>query len=218
MTRSSERNTPARRPIKARETGFARRLTGWLAGTRITPNQISAIGLAFGLVAGLLFGVSPTDTGLQPLLVLGAAVCIGLRLLCNMLDGMVAVEGGKAGPTGPLWNEVPDRLADIAVLVGTGVASGLPELGWAAAALAILTAYIRVLGEQLCGQADFGGPMAKPHRMAVLIAAAIGASVAGEFGPALIQICLIVVVGGAAITVVLRCRRAHLRLARSSGS
>ena len=38
-----------------------------------------------------------------------AALGIQLRLLCNMLDGMVAVEHGRATPVGALYNDVPDR-------------------------------------------------------------------------------------------------------------
>jgi hypothetical protein len=77
-----------------------------------------------------------------------AVACIQLRLLCNLLDGMVAVEQGLATPTGPIWNELPDRLADVFFLVGAGYgaqAAGFQAgvaLGWSAAALALLTAYV----------------------------------------------------------------------------
>ena len=49
---------------------------------------------------------------------------IQLRLIANLLDGLVAVEGGKRTPTGELYNEAPDRIADTAVLVGAGYAVG----------------------------------------------------------------------------------------------
>jgi phosphatidylglycerophosphate synthase len=96
------------------------------------------------------------------------AVCIQLRLACNMLDGMVAVEGGKKSPVGSLYNEVPDRIADSVFIVAAGYAAHLPWLGWLGALLAALTAYIRVLGGSLGFAQDFRGPMAKPHRMAAL--------------------------------------------------
>ena len=88
---------------------------------------------------------------------------------------MVAVEGGKGARDGPFWNEAPDRFADILILVGLGLGAGLPALGWAAAALAILTAYIRELGAANGLPADFSGPLAKPQRMAVATAAAVAA-------------------------------------------
>ena len=39
-------------------------------------------------------------------------------LLANLLDGLVAVEGGRRSPTGELFNEVPDRVSDVLVLAG----------------------------------------------------------------------------------------------------
>ena len=59
------------------------------------------------------------------------------------------------------------------ILAGAGYGLGEPALGWAAASLAVLTAYVRELG-RACGlPADFSGPMAKQHRMAAITAAAL---------------------------------------------
>ena len=106
-----------------------------------------------------------------------AAAAMPLRLLCNMLDGMLAVEGGLTTPSGELYNELPDRLADLLILVGAGYAIGEvpwgPELGWAAATTALLTAYVRTLGVAAGASHHFVGPMAKPRRMHVLIAACL---------------------------------------------
>ena len=49
-----------------------------------------------------------------------AGLCIQARLICNLLDGLVAVEHGRGGPCGPLWNELPDRLADALFLIAAG--------------------------------------------------------------------------------------------------
>jgi phosphatidylglycerophosphate synthase len=100
-----------------------------------------------------------------------AAVCVQLRLLCNLLDGMVAIEGGKSTASGALFNEIPDRLADALFLVPLGYASGYLWLGWLAALLAVLTAYIRVLGGALGQPQNFGGILPKQRRMAVLTVA-----------------------------------------------
>jgi phosphatidylglycerophosphate synthase len=108
-------------------------------------------------------------------LLVGAAVAIQLRLLCNLLDGLVAVEGGLASPDGELFNEVPDRITDSLLLVAAGYAASVPELGWAAALAAALTAYMRVLGGTLGRPQDFSGLMSKPRRMALLTAACLGA-------------------------------------------
>lgn len=166
--------TENRRPLASRDTGWAKTLTRWLAASPVTPNQISMASMGFAALAGLAFWQAGGAEGAARavLLVLGA-VCVQLRLLCNLLDGLVAVEAGKGSPDGAFWNEFPDRIADILILVGLGYGAGLPALGFAAAGFAVLTAYVRELG-RACGQsADFSGPMAKPHRMAAVTAAAV---------------------------------------------
>ena len=92
------------------------------------------------------------------------------RLLANLLDGMVAIGRGVASPTGELFNEVPDRVSDTAVLVGLGVAAGSVAWGLAAALAAMATAYVRLPsgGGSDGFRATFGGPMAKQHRMALV--------------------------------------------------
>jgi phosphatidylglycerophosphate synthase len=168
-----------RRPLKSRGTGWARGLAAGLARRRVSPDTVSLLGLAFALFGAAALAMSSQAFGpLRPVLFVVAAIAIQLRLLCNLLDGLVAVEHGRGGPCGPIWNELPDRFSDIALLLGAGVAAspagvefGL-ALGGACALLAVLTAYVRELGRGLGLPADFSGPMAKPHRMALLTAAA----------------------------------------------
>jgi phosphatidylglycerophosphate synthase len=99
-----------------------------------------------------------------------AAACVQLRLLCNLLDGMVAIEGGRQSAVGALYNEIPDRIADSLFIVALGYAIDIAWLGWFGALAAAVTAYIRVLGGSLGLPQDFRGPQAKPHRMAVMTA------------------------------------------------
>ena len=155
--------TDARRPLTSRNTAWAHWIARRLAATEVTPNQISLASIGFALVGGLLL-LRPD----WPVAMVFAAICIQLRLLCNLIDGMVAVEGGKGTPVGALYNEVPDRVADSLFLIGAGYGVGMPELGWFAALVAALTAYIRVLGGSLGLKQDFRGPQAKPQRMFVL--------------------------------------------------
>jgi phosphatidylglycerophosphate synthase len=118
----------------------------------------------------------------QRLLFLAAAGGIQLRLLANMLDGMVALASGTASPTGELYNEIPDRVSDTLILVGAGYAAGgLPALGWAAACMALFVTYIRAVGKTLGVQGLYHGPMSKSHRMFTLTVACVflGAAPAG---------------------------------------
>jgi phosphatidylglycerophosphate synthase len=55
-------------------------------------------------------------------LLLVAVVGVQLRLLCNLFDGMVAVEGGKKSKSGEVFNDMPDRIADPILLVCAGYA------------------------------------------------------------------------------------------------
>lgn len=157
----------SRRPIAARSSGFAQKLTQALLKTPVTPNQISVASIAFAAAGAAALAYAPA----YPLLYIVAIAGIQLRLLCNLLDGMVAVEGGRGSPVGVLYNEVPDRIADTMLLVAMGYAAGSEWLGWACALAAALTAYIRVFGGALGQAQDFRGPMAKQHRMALLTGA-----------------------------------------------
>lgn len=163
-----------RRPLAVRELKLTKRIAIWLSQKQVTPNQISLLSIAFalvGFISLMLHHFYPSA-----LLLLLAAGCIQLRLLCNLFDGMVAVEGGKKTPAGELFNDVPDRIADPLFIVGAGFAThslfGM-DLAWICAILAVLTAYVRVLGVSMNGPADFCGPMAKQHRMALLTASLV---------------------------------------------
>lgn len=161
----------ARRPLKTRSAAWAQRLAAWLATTGVTPNRISVMSLVFALAGAGLLAWHATPWGL-----VATAAMIQGRLLCNLLDGMVAIEGGKKSVLGGIYNEMPDRVADAVLIVALGYAISIPWLGWLGALLAVLTAYVRAFGGSLGLAQDFRGPMAKPHRMAVMtFACLIGA-------------------------------------------
>ena len=157
-----------RRPLASRDTGWARRIAAALARSSITPNQISLASVFFAGLGALALWRWPDLPGL-----LLTAACVQLRLLCNLFDGMVAIEGGKHSPVGALYNEFPDRVADSLLLVALGHACQQPWLGWLGALAAALTAYIRQSGAGLGFGHDFRGPMAKQQRMFVLTAGAL---------------------------------------------
>ncbi|MBC8010183.1 MAG: CDP-alcohol phosphatidyltransferase family protein [Burkholderiales bacterium] len=152
-----------------------------------------------------------------------AAVCVQLRLLCNMLDGMIAVEHGKGDKLGAFFNEVPDRVADVMLLLAAGFAVGEtsdgqgldfwgPTLGWAAALLAVGTAYLRQAGGAMGLEQDFCGPLAKPQRMFVLTVALLAAGavelVGGEVDASgVVRGGLWIIVVGTAVTLARRTER-----------
>lgn len=167
-----------RRPLRSRRARWIRTVAALLAARGVAPNAISIGSVAAAAAAAVsLLQVPGKAPVLQAALLALSAGLILLRMLANVLDGLVAVEGGLKSSTGDLFNEVPDRLADVLLLAGAGYAipsSPLGQfLGWSAAVLALFTAYVRVFGGSVGLPQSFSGPMAKPHRMFVLVAAVL---------------------------------------------
>jgi len=156
-----------------------------LAEAGITPNSISVASVVFAALGAVCLLVSPVGWG-----GIACAVGIQLRLLCNLIDGMVAVEGGRKTPTGALYNEVPDRVADSVLLVSLGYAVGGPWLGWLAGLGAPRGSLVLVQ--------SFRGPMAKQHRMALMTGACLLSPLFGTTG--LLHLALILMALGALIT------------------
>jgi phosphatidylglycerophosphate synthase len=191
----------ARRPIAARSSAWAMALSARLAKSGASPNAISVTSVLFAAVGGLLIG--SLDHWLAWL---GAAACVQLRLVCNLLDGMVAIEGGRKSSVGAIYNEFPDRIADTLFLVPLGYAAGVPWLGWACALLAALTAYVRVFGGSLGLPQDFSGVMAKQRRMAALTAGLVAQAVLSFFSAGLwpLLVTASVIAAGSLVTCVTR--------------
>lgn len=191
-----------RRPLKSRDTAWARSLAGTLVRAKIGPNAISLAGILF---AGLGAAAMAAGGG-HPFILIAAAAAVQLRLLCNLMDGLVAVEGGLKSKAGALFNEAPDRLEDSLLLGAAGYASGIPWLGWLCVALALATAYLRAFGASLGLGQNFSGPGAKPHRMAVLTVGLIAQAAAAWSGAAFpaLGAALGVIAALAAVTVARR--------------
>jgi phosphatidylglycerophosphate synthase len=173
ISMSNSTYVPERRPLASREKAASKRVAAWLARLGVRPNSISVASMIAGILAG---GAFAATAHLEPhwLFFLLAAGLIQLRLLANMLDGMVAVATQQASPVGELFNEVPDRVSDAAILIGAGYASGATaELGYLAACVALFVAYVRAEGKVAGAPQEFCGPMAKPQRMFVLTVAAL---------------------------------------------
>ena len=130
---------------------------------------ISYSSIAVSAAAGVCFWKAAA----WPWLLIGGPLLCYLRLWLNMLDGMVALATGSASRRGEILNDLPDRISDILIFVGAA-RSGLakPDLGYAAAIFALLTAYVGVLGQAVGTRRQYGGIMSKPWRMVVLHAGA----------------------------------------------
>lgn len=200
-------NINDRRPVTTRDKPWAKKSAQWLKNRGVTPNQISVASTGCALLSGLcfLFAFDFSSIIVRDGLLLLAASLIQGRLICNLLDGMVAVEGGLATPAGPVYNELPDRLSDTLIFIGAGYGlSAFPfagTLGWIAALLALMTAYMRLLGGTCGLHQHFLGPMAKQHRMALLCGCALLALFLPTlYGQKLLFLCLVVICLGSLFT------------------
>ena len=196
-----------RRTLATRNAAWAHRAAHALARAGATPDGVSMAGLAIAGATAAAFALAPavSDAARAGLLVCAAAG-IQLRLVCNLLDGMLAVEEGLKSPAGEVYNDLPDRVADVLILAAAGYGIGTPTLGWIAAVCAVLTAYVRVLAGSLRATQRFIGPMAKQHRMFTLTIGAIAAAAEARFAlpPRAIVVALAAIAAGSIVTAVRR--------------
>ncbi len=175
MKSSNAQVLDGRRELKTRNKAWAHKLAKLIATTNISPNQISVLSIVCAL-GGLAAFAAAHATGNRLLLIL-AILGIQTRLLCNMMDGMVAIEFKKKSAVGDIYNEVPDRVGDAILILGAGLYCQSHDLAmtltWVNIFLATMTAYIRALGASLGNGHKYLGPMAKQHRMALLSVAAL---------------------------------------------
>jgi phosphatidylglycerophosphate synthase len=202
-----------RRPMAARDHAFFTHSAAALARAGITPNAISLIGMTIGIAGALALAATAGDFGDldRRLGFLLAALLIPLRGVCNILDGVVAVNCDLQSPSGELFNEVPDRVSDAAMLIAAGYAAGSPALGLLAAVLAIFVAYLRAAIKAAGAPQDFCGPMAKPARIALITTACVVLACAPQL-PMLMTGALLTICLGCVVTAVRRLRRAHHQL------
>lgn len=208
-----------RRPIKSRNASWATHCSRWLQKKGATPNGISLFSILLAAIAGLLiffalfFAFTYSHRLPYALLLILSVVMIQGRLICNLLDGMVAVEGGMKSPAGAIYNELPDRISDTFIIIGMGygLSAYFPiaeTLGWIASFFAMLTAYVRVLGGSCGLEQQFTGPMAKQHRMALItLVAIITAFIPITWGAWLFLASLWIIILGSILTTIFRTRR-----------
>lgn len=169
----SNQSLESRRVLKSRDSSWAQSLAKKLAQSNISPNQISVFSVVFAGIALAAFYTAYLTTNRWFLIL--AILGIQLRLICNLMDGMVAIEFNKKSKVGDLYNEIPDRFGDALIILGAGLYLQNQDfamtLVWINIFGATMTAYIRVLGASLGKGHKFLGPMAKQHRMALITVA-----------------------------------------------
>ncbi|MBU2552603.1 MAG: CDP-alcohol phosphatidyltransferase family protein [Proteobacteria bacterium] len=113
----------------------------------LSPDHVTAIGLALSVMAGLAYLFSPVAAGLLAL----------LSGLCDSMDGLLARRLGRAGQRGAFLDSVLDRYGESCLLVGMwvwisrdpGLATPAALAAFAALVGSFMISYTRARGEGL---------------------------------------------------------------------
>jgi phosphatidylglycerophosphate synthase len=142
----------------------------------VTPDAVTLAAIPVGLVAGALLLLSPA----APVVLLGVPLLAALRLVLNLLDGALARRTGLMHPRGELYNELGDRLADIAFLAPVAFLPGADRtLVLLGVAGAIFASFAGVVPKAAGGERIYRGVLSKPGRMILLAVFAVAAFVVG---------------------------------------
>lgn len=186
---------------------YADRLAGirrGLASRGVTPDAVTAAGVGFGALAGLVLA-----TVRNPLVAAAlVAALLALRLAAANIDGALARETGASTRWGAVVNELGDRGAELAVLAGC-FALAPPWLVLLAMLAASVPSWVALAGAAAGAARINGGPMGKTERCLLLVVLAAA--------PAYADVLLAVLATGSALTAALRLRALHRALA-SAGS
>ncbi len=139
-------NAIARPHFLLRWRNWTHNLGRFLAQHKVTPNDISLLGVVFAATAGAAFYFSLQPDALdRALLLLLAAAAIQLRRLCGRLHTIVSRETVQPRPH-TIFYDFPNRIAEALILVPAGYAvQNLPfglELAWGAAFLGLFSSYV----------------------------------------------------------------------------
>ncbi len=139
-----------------------------------TPNQLSALSLAFAAASCGFYYISRSDTSL----LYAAALMVLLNAGFDLADGALARRTGTAEPRGDFLDHVIDRYADMFILVGIIAAGYVPwMIGLLAAIGVMLTSYIGTEAQALQLGRYYGGMMGRADRLTALFFATIANAV-----------------------------------------
>ena len=164
-----------------------------LAAARVSPNAITAAGIAFGAGAGAAIALLRPG----PVAGLTVAVLLAARLACANLDGGVAREVNRSTPFGSVLGELGDRAAELAALAGC-LAIAPAWLVLAAALAATLPSWVALAGAAAGLTRIQGGPVGKTERCLLLALLA---------GTGLVTAFLAILAIGSALTALVRLAR-----------
>lgn len=138
----------------------------------LTPNMLSAIGLALSLFSAVAYAMAQN----QPLLLLLAIILLLASGFCDTLDGVLARTHQQTSVFGGFFDSLLDRYADATVYAGV-IIGGLCDPIWGLIALAgsLLVSYSRARAEAVGIKMESVGVAERAERMIILAAASVAA-------------------------------------------
>ena len=162
-----------------------------LAKAGVTPDQVTLAAVPVAVLGGACLLLSTS----VPVLLLAVPLLVVIRLLLNLLDGNMARRTGMIHPRGELYNELGDRLADVALLAPVAFLPGAsPQIVLLGVLMAVMASYVGITAKAAGSERIYRGILSKPGRMALLVVCSVWAFVAGPadtlawsvFGPILL--------------------------------
>jgi CDP-diacylglycerol---glycerol-3-phosphate 3-phosphatidyltransferase len=145
-----------------------------LAAAGVTPDQLTLAAIPVA-VAG---GACVLGSQQIPALLLLVPLLVVLRILLNLVDGNMARRTGKIHARGELYNEVGDRIADIAFLAPAAFLPGAPsQLILLGVLGGVMASYVGITAKAAGGERIYRGILSKPGRMALLCVCSVWAFV-----------------------------------------
>jgi len=139
--------------------------------TGLTPNQISALGVMFAAVSGLLYWLAGTTLNehWSNLMIL-APIFILISGFCDALDGALARLHGKTTVFGGFLDSLLDRYAEAAIYSGI-IMGGLCDIGWGVIALvgSLLVSYARARSEAAGVNMETIGIAERADRLLIIV-------------------------------------------------
>ena len=173
---------------KGRIVGGLAPVIDGLARRGITPDAVTLSAIPVGLAAGACILASPA----VPAVLLLVPILAAIRLVLNLIDGALARRTGQTHARGEFYNEVGDRLTDLAFLVPVAFVPGADQTIVLLGALgAVLASFAGLATRAAGGERIYRGILSKPGRMVLVGAFSVaaffvGPSAWGWFGPLLL--------------------------------
>jgi len=188
--------------LKPNFQAVLRPLAGALARAGVTANQITIAAAVVSVALGAFVVWRLPDTRaflLIPLWML-------LRMACNALDGMLALEFGQKTRLGAYLNELADAVSDVALYMPFSL---LPPFSpvWTGLVivLAVVSEYAGALGPLVGASRHYEGPMGKSDRAFVFGALGLWAGIAAPL-PDWLALAMPVLAAALVVTIVNRVR------------